>query len=143
MLCLLFYVGKTKFVVDTSYVEEIIPNIHVADPSPAHSIYKGLINYRGELFPLLDFCKHYSGNPTENKMNSRIIILNSLDNRKMGLLAEYVVETMTIDKSWFIENPMDVEECTYISGLWSTPDGVVKNLDVPLLFHICYEDAKT
>jgi chemotaxis signal transduction protein len=142
MLCLLYHVKDTQFLVDTSYVVEIIHRVNtVGSSATPHKNFEGLINYRGQLIPLLDFCFFYSGERAEPRIHSRIIIMESLDERRIGLLAEGVIRTVEVHRNDFLENTIGGENFAYISGLWNTPLGVIKNVDVPLLFDICYEGA--
>lgn len=145
MLYLLFHVKETQFALDTSYVVEIIHRINTVDSANGNQCFDGLINYRGELIPLLDFCKLYSGEQASPHIHSRIMILESLDERKIGVLAEGVMKTVEVQRNDFLESSTESKNKPYISGMWSTPNGVIKNVDVPLLFNIsveggCYEE---
>ncbi len=139
MLYLLFLVKETQFVLDTSYVVEIIHRINPVDSVSTNQHFDGLINYRGSLIPLLDFCHLYSGERAAPQIHSRIMILESLDDRKIGVLAEGVMKTVEVNRNDFLENSTESKRNPYISGMWNTPIGVVKNVDVPLIFHFCYE----
>lgn len=141
MLYLLFHVKEARFALDTSYVVEIIHRVNPIDSAIKDQHFEGLIDYRGELIPLLDFCKLYSETPASPKINTRIIILESLDERKIGVMAEDVIKTVEVQRNDFLENVKESKLNPYISGMWNTPAGVIKNVDVPLLFHICYEGA--
>lgn len=139
MLCVLFRVKNSRFALEANYVVEVTHRVNIVDSAEANSHFEGLICYRGELIPLLDFCLFYSGIAAEEAISSRIIVLESLDERKVGLLAEGVVEIARINRGYFVENPLDRKHYAYITGLWHTPTGVLKNVDVPLLFDMCYQ----
>lgn len=141
MLCLLFHVKETRFVLDTSYVVEVIHRVKPVGLGVQSSYFDGNIDYRGEIIPLVDFCYLYSGERCSFQLDSRIIVLESLDERKIGLLAEGVFEVIEVEPSQFLENRKEIRRNKFLSGYWNTPDGLIKNIDVPLFFNVCYQGS--
>lgn len=141
MLCLLFHVKETRFVFDTSYVVEVIHRVNPIRGEDDFGYFDGNINYHEEIISLVDFSRLYSGERCGFQLHSRIIVLESLDERKMGVLAEGVIEVVEVEPWQFLENRMEVRKKPYLSGYWNTPTGVIKNVDVPLLFNVCYQGA--
>lgn len=102
MLRLLFNAGGEKYVVESIHVIEIVPHVLLSPLKNCPEAIKGVLNYRGELVPVLDFCMLLTGEPACEFLSTRIVILEDKDQtpQKIGIIAEKVTEA--------IDTPEDV-----------------------------------
>ncbi len=95
MRFLVFQVKEEFFAVDVFRVVEII------NPMKFHHVYdlpgfiEGLINLRGELIPVVSMRKRFG--IEEQSESSRIIIVK-VENEKIGLEVDEVLEIVTVDE---------------------------------------------
>ncbi len=141
MLYLMFRTGNQRFIVDGLSVFPVIPMIlPVEKYDTGQSIY-GLLNFNGEMIPLLDFCSIHSDRPAAKLLNTRIIVLEQeipgMDPRKLGVIAEGVSEIVTFENDRFQMNPFHNSQEAYIQKIVEDDQGVVKQIDVDQLFTIC------
>ena len=98
MLLLLFEIGNGRYALETNSIIEIVPlvNLKKIPTTPAH--VAGLMNYRGEVIPVVDLCQLIDHSSCENALSTRIIIvsypLKNLSEKPLGLLANNVTETI-------------------------------------------------
>src|SRR5665213_2619563 len=77
MLFVEFWAGTDRFAVDARRVVEVLPLVHwktVPDPPPG---IVGMINYRQAPIAVLDLSLLMYGRPSEQRMNTRIILVRT------------------------------------------------------------------
>lgn len=85
-----FIAGEKPFAIETSYIELIIPFIGMKEAPCGH--VRGVVEFRGSLVNVIDFCALFGGKPCEDKMHARIALVhNGLlgeEKRLLGVLGE-------------------------------------------------------
>ena len=101
MLFLLFTAGENRYAVETRRVKEVIPRVALRSCPSAPDYVAGLINYRGDVTPVVDLSKFLTQTPCPVRLSTRIIVISYtlVDGRSrfFGLMAEQV--TQTLEKS--------------------------------------------
>ena len=126
-----FQIGTEFYAVDISYVLEIIkvPKISFL-PSSGPNI-SGLINLRGNIIPVVNTHKLFSGTPSLDHERSNILII-SVDKSSMGFLVDSVSHVIELRKE-DIDQPMvtlDIEKTAYIIGEANIDGQLVAILDI-------------
>lgn len=108
MQAVVFHVGSERFAIDTKSVAEVIPGIQ-ARPVPAvHDALLGVIEYRGDVIPVLDLCRLFETGECPTRLSNRILVCSlppseetgnaaSDECRFLGILAENVTRVTTLD----------------------------------------------
>ncbi len=100
MLLLLFEIKESRYVVDAGTVVEVIPKIKCKPVPLTPDFVLGIINYRGKAIPVIDLCFYHLGIPCENRLSTRIIIVNHIrkdfKNVHVGIVAERVTDTLHV-----------------------------------------------
>jgi len=143
MLRLVFNAGTEKYAVECFYVLEVIPFVTLISPSKDSDGIQGLLNYRGKLIPILDFCRLLTGKPASKLMSTRIVILEDVNQngQTIGIIAEKVtglIETQgehdslaaTLCQSPYVEQIITESEnfinCLNVSALYRYSLGLNK-----------------
>jgi len=118
MLLLLFYANDNCYGMDVSTIIEIVPIVDIT-PIPYSADYiLGVINYRSIMVPIIDLSILISGKPSSRHLSSRIIILNytdgNLNEKKIGLLAEKVTETISVGENDVLPTAFDISDTKFI-----------------------------
>jgi chemotaxis-related protein WspB len=134
MLLLIFTIGDQKYGIDTKDVIEISPIVEVNKIPNSESYIFGLINYRGEVVPVIDLSEVLLKTPTRFVFSSRIILLNYKKNlsttKILGLLAPNVTETILVDKI-SLKNPgVDVKNAEYLGDVLIHNKDIVQKIEV-------------
>jgi chemotaxis-related protein WspB len=79
MLYLLFQVGSDQYALEAVRVVEVVPLLGLTKIPRAPKGVAGLFNYRGRPVPAVDLCELALNKPAEERLSTRIIIVNYPD----------------------------------------------------------------
>lgn len=130
MLMVLFYDGNERYVIDCKYIAKILPKIEVRNMPHVPSWVYGIMTYRDNTIPVIDFCRLVSNDhPCDSNMASRIILFaykaKDGSEYQIGLLAEKITETRVYQESDFIENKLKIKECPFLKGILNDNEGTI------------------
>ena len=75
MLLLLFKLENERYGLDASQVAEVLPLVDLKRIPQALPEVAGVLNYHGELVPVIDLCKLVPGKPASPRLSTRIILV--------------------------------------------------------------------
>jgi chemotaxis-related protein WspB len=153
MLFVEFMAGTDRFAVDARRVVEVLPLVHwktVSDPPPG---IVGMINYRRAPVAVLDLALLMYGRPSEQRMNTRIILVltnvaPSEDDGPelqsgvlsdeghgmiLGLVAERVMGAVRRDPQAFVPPAGIVTTVPYLGSVLTDEPGIVQLVEVDFL----------
>jgi chemotaxis-related protein WspB len=138
MLCLLLSLNESLFAFPCAQVVRIVPKIDLRKIPQAPPHIAGLLHYRGGAVPVVDLCALTIGRPASNLLSSRIILMNYAAGKDstqlLGVLAESVMETATLDPGKFSPSTVKVEGVPFLGNLISTEKGLIQLIDPAKLF---------
>lgn len=142
MVMLLFYVGEERYACDCDSVVEVVPRVPLKVVAHAPPYLAGLVRYVGLLLPVLDFAQLRDGRPSENRMSTRIIILQNLTdgaNRQlMGMIVERLTETTPLEPKDFSQHNMSFRNVPYLTGVYGDDHGVIQMVETLQLFPVVH-----
>ncbi|OQB14390.1 MAG: Chemotaxis protein CheW [Firmicutes bacterium ADurb.Bin193] len=101
---LLFSVDNEIFGIDLKYVIEIV-GMHDITPVPKLPDYiKGIINLRGNIYPVMDIRMRFKNKPTEYTARTSVVILNYRD-VCLGVIVDNAIEVATITSEEILPPP--------------------------------------
>lgn len=120
-------VGNEQYGIDISYVDNIVRMQKITRVPKAQHYFKGIINLRGEVVPVMSI---------RNKMNldddvltnaSRIIILKLEEKGSLGIIVDEVKEVVTL-----CEDEVDKvsNKGRFINGIGKNGDELVSLLEI-------------
>lgn len=136
---LLFYVGNDRYALSVQNVAEVVPMVALQKLYKAPDYIAGLLNYRGQIVPVVDLCVLLQERPCHSHLSTRIILLERPDFRSdrasnfIGLMAERVTETVNILESDFIDPGLSVENTPYLGGIIADEQGTIQTIHVERL----------
>ncbi len=124
--------GSEQYGIDIQYVDNIVRMQRVTRVPKAQPYFKGVINIRGEVIPVMSLRIKFGLEPDEFKNATRILIIKIEPQAAIGMIVDEVKEVITlsadnIDKA---TNGND-EKSLYLSGVGKQPDGLVSLLNIP------------
>ena len=128
---LTFFLGKEEFGIEISRVIEIIGVVPTVFIPQLPGFYKGVINLRGSIIPVMDLRSKLGMESIETTGESVIIIVQS-NTRRMGLLADRVTEVLDINAEDIEETPeFDASISNrYIMGIGKKEEAIKILLDI-------------
>ena len=106
MQAVIFHIGKERFAIDTRSIVEVIPGIAARPVPAAHRALVGVIDYRGDVVPVLDLCRLFGRGDCPVRMSNRILMCDVAANVPeaadaerdlLGILAEDVTRVAVLD----------------------------------------------
>jgi chemotaxis-related protein WspB len=129
MMFLLFHLGKDRYVLDASRVIEVLPLVALKKIPGAPQGVAGLFNYQGQPVPAIDLSDLTLGQPSADRLSTRIIIVNYPDeagrNHPLGLIAERATEIIRRESREFAEPGLKVGGAAYLGPVLLDSQGVI------------------
>ena len=125
-------VGSEQYGIDISYVDNIVRMQKITRVPKAQEYFKGIINLRGEIVPVMSIRLKMGLEDDVFTNTSRIIILKIEQKGVLGIIVDEVKEVVTlgseeIDK--VAHNPKDVKS-TFINGIGKNGDDLISLFDI-------------
>lgn len=128
---IIFKINKEVYAIDVKSVNNIIqmPKITQVPSSPKY--YRGVINLRGEIIPVMSLRRKMNYDDDCFTSNSRIIILNIGEDNLLGIVVDEVNEVLDIS-SKDIEQPSQFikNDASVVSGVGKIGDMIISILSV-------------
>jgi chemotaxis-related protein WspB len=134
MLMLLFNLGNSQYAISAREVVEVAPLVRLEAISMAPDYIAGLFNYRGKHVPVIDLSRLIIRRPCENSITTRMILVHltgaSGMQRMLGLIAEQVTETASMDPADFSCTGVEIADAPYLAEATHTENGMIQQIRV-------------
>lgn len=124
-------IDNEQYGVNIRFIDNIVKNQIITRVPKTQRYYKGVINLRGEIIPVMSMRIKLGLAPDEYTDKTRIIIIK-LENAKIGILVDQVNEVITLDEEDVEKTHHDKndEASGYISGIGKSKGELVSLLDI-------------
>ena len=137
MLFLLFQLGKDRYALEASQVVEVLPLLNFKKIPQAPPGVAGAFNYRGAPVPVIDLSELTIGNPSRQRLSTRLVLVNyPLDSggrRILGLIAEHATETVHLEPTDYLSAGVTVDEAPYLGPVAKDERGLIQWIEVKKL----------
>ncbi len=132
---LLFALGLETFGIEIQYVTEIIGMQPITELPEVPEYFKGIINLRGKIIPVIDMRLKFKEEPIEYTDRTCIIVIETSD-LCTGLIVDNVAEVTSIDDENIVPPPpVHTGACgRYMQGIGKLSDRISLLLDCRKLF---------
>ena len=115
---LTFNVGEKKFAIDTEHIRELVRLVMIQQVPKSPEFIQGIINYRGELIPVMDMSMILGIEPSENILKKKIIIFES-EKLLSGVIVDDVIDMIDVDPA-AIENTLEeLADYEFLLGIFN------------------------
>lgn len=125
--------GTEQYGIDIKYVDNIVRNQRITRIPKAQPYFKGVINLRGDIIPVMSLRLKFGLEPDEYTNTTRIIIIKLEPQSAIGVMVDEVKEVVTLGEE-FIEKPnvSDPSDAMvqYLSGIGKHGDGLISLLNI-------------
>ena len=124
-------IGNEQYGINIQYIDNIVRNQRITRVPKAQSYYKGVINLRGEIIPVMSI-RLKLGLEDDNYTDKTRIIIIKVDGATIGVIVDQVKEVVTlatdeIDKS--AASSKNVKD-NFINGIGKTGDSLVSLFEI-------------
>lgn len=125
-------IGNEHYGINIKYVDNIVRMQRITRVPKAQSYFKGVINLRGEIIPVMSIRLKFGLEPDEITNATRIIIIKLDSQSAIGILVDEVKEVVTLDMASIEKvayNAKD-EKSSYLSGIGKQGDSLISLLNI-------------
>jgi purine-binding chemotaxis protein CheW len=126
--------GSEQYGIDIQYVDNIVRQQRVTRVPKAQHYFKGVINLRGEIIPVMSLRLKFDLEPDEYTNATRIIIIKLEPQSAIGIIVDEVKDVVTLSED-AIEKPNSSDGASdarnqYLSGVGKHSDGLISLLNI-------------
>lgn len=130
MLFLVFQLDHDRYAIEAAQVVSVLNLVNPKAIPQAPAAVAGAFDYRGEPVPLIDLCQLALGRPARALLSTRVIVVNypagDGATRKLGLIAEQVLETVRREASEFAPAGVDAAQAPYLGPVAADAQGLIQ-----------------
>lgn len=138
MTLLPFDINDNYFALDIIDIVEIIPMVRIEKVVDSNPMLSGLINYRGQLIPIVDLKNFFYRLESDLLLSTRIIIYN-YNNQLIGLIVEDLTDTIEVNEDEFIRDSEKLSGSNFIKSFILEDDKTIKVIEVSKIFDFIYK----
>lgn len=124
--------GNEQFGIDIQYVDNIVRMQRVTRVPKAQNYFKGVINIRGEIIPIMSLRLKFGLVEDELTSATRILILKLEPQSAVGIIVDEVKEVVTIESTKIdkIAHTGNDEKEAYLAGVGKNGDSLISLLNL-------------
>ena len=137
-----FAIGDDQYGVDIMAVREIKGWSQVTHLPAQPDYMRGVLNLRGVMVPIIDLRCRFGQGMTE-ATSLHIVIVVQIDGRHVGMLADRVLDIVSIEASQIQPVPRVAQASrgNFLSGLVTIETGMIALIDLPPLLSVSTGDG--
>jgi chemotaxis-related protein WspB len=137
MLLILFHAGSQRYGIPSDQVAQVLPLADLRPLPHAEPGMTGLLSFHGDPVPVLDLSRLLAGSAAPALLSTRILLVRfpCQDGtvRLLGLLAEQVTGTATIDPAKLSEPGYTPGTAAFLGPVWQDAHGMLQVVKVEKL----------
>ena len=125
-------IGNEQYGIDIQYIDNIVRNQKITRVPKAQPYFKGVINLRGEIIPVMSIRLRLGLEDDDFTDKTRIIIIK-IDSSTIGVVVDQVKEVVTLSQDnveKVTRTASDDAFSNYISGIGKSNDELLSLLDI-------------
>ena len=125
-------IGNEQYGIDISYIDNIVRMQKITRVPKIQTYFKGVINLRGEIVPVMSVRKKMNLDDDVITNASRIIILKLEEKGTIGIIVDEVKEVVTLgtDEIDKVSGDMKNAKVSFIDGIGKNGDELISLLDI-------------
>ncbi|MBQ3786964.1 MAG: purine-binding chemotaxis protein CheW [Lachnospiraceae bacterium] len=127
--------GDEHYGINIKYIDNIVRLQHITRVPKIQNYFKGVINLRGEVIPVMSVRIKMGLEDDVYSNLSRIIIIKIEADAAIGLLVDEVKEVITLDETCIDKVAHDIrdERANFVTGVGKNNGGLITLLDMNAL----------
>jgi len=125
-------IGTEQYGIDIKYIDNIVRMQRVTRVPKAQHYFKGVINLRGEIIPVMSLRLKFGLEQDEYTNATRIIIIKLEPQYAIGIIVDEVKEVVTLDEESIEKPNYDTvdEKVGYLNGIGKHGDNLISLLNI-------------
>ena len=128
--------GNEHYGIDIQYIDNIVRMQRITRVPKAQHYFRGVINLRGEVIPVMSLRLKFDYPDDEITGKSRILIIKPDAHSSVGLIVDEVKEVLTLESDMIDKGAKDAndERSVYLSGVGKNGDNLISILNIAGIF---------
>ena len=126
--------GIEQYGIDIKYVDNIIRMQNITRVPNAQNFFRGVINLRGEVVPVMSLRRKFGLEDDEFTDKTRIIILKPAQQEAMGIVVDNVKEVVSLESDNIEKLQNGKYEKRHISAVGKNQGSLISLLNVNFIF---------
>lgn len=128
--------GNEQYGIDIQYIDNIVRMQRITRVPKAQHYFKGVINLRGEVIPVMSLRLKFDFEADEITGKTRILIIKPDSQSSVGIIVDSVKEVLTLGNDMIDKVAKDVndERTAYLSGVGKHGDSLISILNIAEIF---------
>lgn len=124
--------GDEQYGINIKYIDNIVRMQHITRVPKVQTYFKGVINLRGEVIPVMSLRLKMGLDEDDLTKLSRIIIVKIEAGASIGLIVDEVREVVTLDETCIDKVAYDAkdEKANFVTGVGKSNGGLITLLDM-------------
>ena len=125
-------IGNEQYGIDIKYIDNIVRNQAITRVPKTQPYYKGVINLRGEIVPVLSI-RVKLGLPDDEFTDKTRIIIVKIEGAMIGVIVDQVREVVTLsvdDTEEVTKTANDDSAAAYLSGIGKNGNELISLLNI-------------
>lgn len=140
---LIYKAGDEHYGIEIKYVTEIINITQITKVPGLPDYFKGIINLRGSIIPVIDVRLRFNIDEVEYSERTCVIIAN-IDEMDIGLIVDSVSEVLTIPDHNILPPPeINKSSNRFISGIGKAGEYIIFLIDYHRLIDVSDEKSSS
>lgn len=125
-------IKNEQYGIDIQYIDNIVKMQKITRVPKAQSYFKGVINLRGEIIPVMSIRNKFGLEDDEITDKTRIIILKPEQQESIGIIVDLVKEVVSLNSENIEKLSQDIndENSKYIIGIGKNQDSLISLLNI-------------
>ena len=125
-------IGNEKYGIDIGYIDNIVRMQKITRVPKAQSYFKGVINLRGEIVPVMSIRKKMGLTDDVITDASRIIILKIEEKGSLGIVVDQVREVITLNTSEIDKSGINTRNAkdSFINGIGKNGEELISLFEI-------------
>ena len=128
--------GNEQYGIDIQYIDNIVRMQRITRVPKAQHYFKGVINLRGEVIPVMSLRLKFDFDDEEVTGKTRILIIKPDSQASVGIIVDSVKEVLTLGNDMIDKVTRDIndERTAYLSGVGKHGDNLISILNIAEIF---------
>ena len=124
--------GHEQYGIEIKYIDNIVRMQRITRVPKAQNYFKGVINLRGEIIPVMSLRDKFELDEDVITDKSRIIILKPDNQGAIGVIVDQVKEVVTLETSQVekVQSDLSDDKSKYISSVGKQNEGLISILNI-------------
>ena len=125
-------IGNEKYGIDIGYIDNIVRMQRITRVPKAQNYFKGVINLRGEIVPVMSIRKKMGLEDDVITDKSRIIILKIEEKGSLGIVVDEVREVITLNTAEIDKTAVGAKNVkdTFINGVGKNGEELISLFEI-------------